>query len=448
MATFTRVQPNERSRLFLLAVLFAVNAVVRESNEVFSTTGIAVNVGVPQILWVWAANMAIVMVLAGAISLIVDRASRGNLAIGLFVVFSLLHVGCYFLFNSPLNPFASYFILSVINEQQFILFPLLIWALANDMFSLAEAKRLFPLLGMAVILGSVIGNTLAGNIARWVGGRSTELLLLNAWLLLMSAVYLAVMMPRMQVEARQSRPTDTILDALREGLGFVREVPAYRFLTLAMILIGLALNVIEYRFLANATDLYGSLGQLPLFYGYFKVATTVVILGLQGIITTWLLNRIGFKYVFFFMPGVMLVGLLLALFWAGISFMALPLTGTIIGDFLARVTQSGIDEPARRAFQGLVPDERRGRVSTFLEGYLYPLGSLIGCGLIGFILFAGDQHWLAPATGVTIYLGIGIGCAVIAVWAISRFLDTYDASMLNWRLKRRKRGSPLDDVEF
>lgn len=448
MGAFFRVQSNERGRLFLLAILFAVNAIVRESNEVFTTTGVVVDVGVPKILWVWAANFAIVIFLAGAVSLFVDRASRGNLAIGLFVLFGLLHVVCYFLFNSSLNIFASYFILSVVNEQQFILFPLLIWALANDMFSLAEAKRIFPLLGMAVIIGSIIGNVVAGSIAQWLGGRSVELLLLNAILLLLSTVYLAVTIPRIQITTRQARSEDKILDALREGLGFVREVPAYRYLTLAMILVGLALNVLEYQLLVNAEAIFGPLNQLPQFYGYFKVATTVVILLLQGVVATWLMNRIGFKYVFLFMPGVMVIGLLMALFWTGFSLLSVPLTGSIVGDFLARVTQSGVDEPARRAFQGLVPDERRGRVSTFLEGYLYPLGSILGCALIGLILYGISQNWVSNTMGVTVYLGVGVACSVVAIWALTRFLATYDASMLNWRLKRRKRGSALDDVEF
>lgn len=448
MASFIRVQPNERSRFFLLVVLFAVNAIVRESNEVFATTGIAVDVGVPQILWVWATNMAIVIFLSSAIALVVDRASRGTLAIGMYVLFSILHVACYFMFNSSVPTYTSYFILSVINEQQYMLFPLLIWALANDMFSMAEAKRLFPLLGMAVIIGSIIGNALAGSIAQLIGGRSTELLLLNAWLLLMSTIYLVFLIPRLQITVHQSRSEDSLTGAFREGIGFIREVPAFRFLTIAMILVGLALNIIEYQFLLNAADIYGPLGQLPAFYGYFKVGTTIVILVLQGVIATWLLNRVGFKYAFFFMPGTMFIGLILALVWGGVTLAGVPLTGTIVGDFLARVTGAGLDEPSRRAFQGLIPDERRGRVSTFLEGYLYPIGSIIGCGVIGFVLLASGQGWLSPERGVTIYLGVGLACALVAVWAITRFRATYDASMLNWRLKRRKRGSPLDDLQF
>ena len=49
--------------------------------------------------------------------------------------------------------------------------------------------------------------------------------------------------------------------------------------------------------------------------------------------------------------------LILALAWPGI-------VGITLGNLLTRVVLLGVDEPARHAFQGLVPDERRGRVSA------------------------------------------------------------------------------------
>jgi hypothetical protein len=108
----------------------------------------------------------------------------------------------------------------------------------------------------------------------------------------------------------------------------------------------------------------------------------------------------------------------------------------------------GIDEPARKAFQGLVPDERRGRVSAFLDGYLLPFGTILSCGIIGGILIAVDQNILAGDVGRILYLSIAGLSVIFAIFAVIRLHGTYDSSMLNWRLRRRQARSVLDKLDF
>ena len=56
-----------------------------------------------------------------------------------------------------------------------------------------------------------------------------------------------------------------------------------------------------------------------------------------------------------------------------------------------------VDIPARKAFEGLVPDERRGRVSAFLDGMLYSLGAVLGAMLLGVASAIGSIRWSASA---------------------------------------------------
>ncbi|MFQ5794189.1 MAG: Npt1/Npt2 family nucleotide transporter [Candidatus Bipolaricaulia bacterium] len=439
-----RVLPGEWSRFTTLALLLFINSLVLESNEVVATSGFVSRVGAEQILWVWAIDMLIVILTSGAYSLIVDRTQRGRLAIRLSVSFSLVYVLLFLLFVSGVPDWLSYPLLTVINDQQWMLLPLLIWTLANDLFSTAAAKRLFPLLGVAALVGGILGNGLAAGVAQSLAesllGR-VALLLVNAGLILVSAIILAVALRRIKITTHQSRQDETVLDTLREGLAFVREVPSFRYLSLAMILLGVGLNVIEYQLIVSALNTYPEPAALQAFYGTFRAAVWVMLLLVQGVGASWLLNRIGFKSIFAFMPGALLIGLFLVLAWP-------VLIGVAIGDFLTRITLSGIDEPSRRAFQGMVPDERRGRVSVFLDGYLYPLGSVLSCGMVGAVVFAVGQNLLAPEVGRTLYLSLGGACAGIALWAITQFRGHYDESMLNWRLKRRRRLSTLEDLEL
>jgi type IV secretory pathway VirB3-like protein len=439
MASISRILPNERGRFFLLAFLFFVNAMILESNEVVATSGFISNVGVPQILVVWAIDMTIIILTSGVYSLFVDRTKRGRLAVILYFLFFLVYLGLYGLFNTS-EGMVGYGILLVINDQQWLLFPLVIWALANDMFQISEAKRLFPILGIAAFTGGIAGNAIAASVAQ-ISGASYRLLLFSAVLILISGIILMLSLNRMKVTNRPAGDREGILDSLREGLGFVREVPIFRYLTLAMILLGIGLNAIEFDFLSNVSQQFTSGEDIQTFYGVFKIAVAIALLILQLFVASRLLNRIGFKNIFTVFPTAMIAGLTLAFFFPSIL-------GVVVGNYIVRVTKVGIDEPSIKAFQGLVPDERRGRVSAFMDGYLYPLGSILSCILVGSTMIAVANNTLTQQSARSIYLGVAIFAAVIALISASRINSQYDKSMLNWRLKRRRRTSTVTDKAF
>ncbi|MBE2184783.1 MAG: hypothetical protein IAE89_15240, partial [Anaerolineae bacterium] len=247
MTLLNRIMPEERGRFLLLAVLFFLNSMILESNEVVATSGFISSIGVSQIVLVWAIDMAIVIVTSGIYSLFVDRTRRGRLAVIVYFVFVVIYLGLFGLFTTEQGAF-GYGVLLVVNDQQWLLFPLLIWALANDMFSVAAAKRLFPLLGIAIFTGGIVGNGIAAGMAQ-IAGTSYRLLLFNVVVLLGAGTLLMLSMNRVNVSSRQARVGEKLFDSLREGIEFIREVPIFRYLTLAMILLGIGLNAIEFDFL-------------------------------------------------------------------------------------------------------------------------------------------------------------------------------------------------------
>src|SRR5215470_1548154 len=175
---------SERIRLVTMALLFFANAVVETSNEVASTSGFISHVGVSNILWLKVADAAVIIFAAGAYALIVDRSNRRKLAIALFVGFG----GCYaiivLMFAMKVPAGVTYTALNLINGQQDNLIPLLLGALAADIFSVAESKRLFGLLGAANVAGELAGNGFAIGVARLFNGNNEGLLIANVvWLM-------------------------------------------------------------------------------------------------------------------------------------------------------------------------------------------------------------------------------------------------------------------------
>jgi len=94
-----------------------------------------------------------------------------------------------------------------------------------------------------------------------------------------------------------------------------------------------------------------------------------------------------------------------------------------------------------------VPEERRGRVSAFMDSYLVAGGTIAGCLIAGAVVLAGERFM--PDLYFYIYLAVVVLASLFALWSVLRMKAVYDSSLLNWRLKRRQRGaSVLDNLEF
>ena len=115
----------------------------------------------------------------------------------------------------------------------------------------------------------------------------------------------------------------------------------------------------------------------------------------------------------------------------------------------ARITLQTVDQSSRKAFQALVPDEKRGRVSIFIDRYLPSFGTVLGS-LIAFIVISlgitsGTDYDFFSA----INMGVAIIGAIISVVAFFFMRAGYEKSLLSWQMKRRSRGSNvLDQLDF
>jgi len=416
-----------------MALLFFANAVVETSNEVASTSGFISHVGASNILWLKVADAAVIIFAAGAYALIVDRSNRRKLAIALFIGFG----GCYaiivLMFAMKVPAGISYTALNLINGQQDNLIPLLLGALAADIFSVAESKRLFGLLGAAHFAGGLAGYGFAVVVARLLNGNNAGLLLANiAWLLAGAAV-LAGAVRHIEPGTRQASENERLVEVLRDGINYVRDVRLFRFLTIAVLLAGTGWSVTQYRLLFKLSEAFPDTDDLQASYGAFRFAIPVLLLLVQAAGLRWLLRRWGYKSIFLMMPGVLLIGLTLMLAWPG-------LLSVIVGAYLAKVTSGGVQEPAEKSFLGLVPDELRGRMGAFLHGVLYPFGEMVGYIFVGVVLLLTNSAQTAWA----IYGGTAWVCLILAVSAALRLRATYDQEMLNWRWQRRRRQSLVE----
>jgi len=131
------------------------------------------------------------------------------------------------------------------------------------------------------------------------------------------------------------------------------------------------------------------------------------------------------------------------------SFFIPGIWGSAPSQGMVRVALETVDQSNRKAYQALVPDEKRGRVSLFIDSYLPSFGTILG----SLIAFSVITWGIASGTSYEVFsainMGIAILGAVIALLAFFFIRTTYEQSLLSSQMKRRSRGSSvLDQLDF
>ncbi len=445
IARLLNITPGEWTLVVSLLLLLAINTTVLELSDVVSTPGFISNIGTSKILWLWLVDMAVTILSAGVYALIIDRTARIQLVGGLLIGFAFLYLLLRMLFSYGAPDWVTYPLLYILSDQQYAIFPLAFWALANDVYSMSESKRLFPVIAAGGALGNILGNGLAAGstaIFHNQGQGVIDLLMLGAMLFLAGFALLWFTFRHHTIHARRSRESgDSARETIQEGMDFIKNVPLFSYLAIIMLLVGLALTIVEYHFLFTVDNAMTSPDQFQMFYGLYKIAWIGMTWLVQWLVTGKLLEKLGLRNSFIVMPASLLAAI-------GGSLAAPGIVGGAGGRFVARLVQTAWDEPTRKSVQGLIPDERRGRVSAFLDSYFYSVATIVGCLILGALLLASSLGWLPAQVATTAYLGVAGVAAGGAVWAALRLRAVYDKSLLNWRLSRSRRKSVLDGIEF
>ncbi len=442
---FLNIKPEEHKQVFSLIAILALSTLVLELSDVIATGGFVSKVGPDNIVLLWIADMIITIVTAGVYALAVDRMDRMKLLKWLSLGFALVFLVIRILFLVNIPAWSIYPLLYILTDQFYAIFPLAFWAMVNDLYTSAEAKRLYPIIIMGATLGSISGNGLAafsGWFLQRTGGEAPSLLIIGTILLLVTLLVLQFALPKRTVNARQSREEIDVRQTIKVGWDYIRNVPIFTFLAVSMVLSGLAFTIIEYHFIfaVDQTAAQDPL-QFQAFYGSFKIILIISILIAQAFFTGRFLEKVGLKTSFIFQPVALAIGGLLAAILPG-------LLGAAVGKYLVRLVQQAWDEPARKSLQNLIPDEKRGRVAVMIDRYFYDVSTIVGSVVLGILLFLRNLSVISQGQIINVYLGLAIAAATVAVIAAFRLRAKYDQSLLDWRLSRSRRKSALDGIEF
>lgn len=438
-----RIRPGEAGLVLTLGFLLFANSVAQPLAEITAVANFLPAVGVNNILVVWIIDALLAFVITGGQSLIIDRFDRKRLlqclCAALAVVFALLWL--MVVLGAP--AWLNYGLLYLVAQQQWLVYPMIFWVLANDVLDMAQAKRLLPLMASLGFVGRLVGILLAlvwpGLMARW--GLPPQTVLLSCIVLYTAAFVVAVLGLRRARVRQTTYRAETVRETLAEGWDFVRHVPLFRFLALTTLAMIVCETFLEFHFLSVTEQTFNSADSYQTFYSLYRLGLTVASITVQAFLTSRIIGRIGLRNAFLILPIAALAGAT----WVLAS--AASIVSAVGGVVMQKLPQFTVDESARKSFQALVPEERRGRVSVFIDSYLYSAASIAGSLLTGAVIFAGlrlglPQYYYG-------YLAMAVAAAALGLWAALRLRQVYDSSLLNWRLKRReRRSSVMDKLQF
>lgn len=433
------LRAGESGLVLTLGFMLFANYAAMGITKVVSVSGFLSEVKDHYILLVWAVDMVLLILATGLQSLIVDRFDRVRLMAGVLIVFGGLYAILPFSFLSSWIPASvSYTLIYLLNDQQWRFFPVVFWILVNDIYDPATGRRVMPVIGIFAFIGTIVGLAIAAADAQYQFG-AINLLLLNAAIFFAAFAISQIRLRAVKLPPPVGNQQDSMKETLTEGWEFIKTVPAFAYLALGMLAAGSVMTVLLYDALSDAKLDLGAGFQS--FYATYNLLIAVASIFVQGL-SNRIIERISLKRSFFIQPLVMLFSTIANFFIPGY-------VSSSLAQGVSRVTYDTTDLSARKAFQAMVPNEKRGRVSMFLDSYLPSGGTIIGS-LITFAIIAVGLSLGVPREQYSlVYIGVGIGVALAAVYAAYKVRATYEQSMLSWQLKRRTRGaSVLDKLDF
>ena len=312
-----------------------------------------------------------------------------------------------FRFAIPLGYTIIYPLLYVMKAQFEMLFILMFWNMANDLFNTRQSKRIFPLLTAGGVVGSMVGSFVTPSLAKLIS--MDNLMLAYAVTTSMGALTVKTMgikFPSLLVggkKKKKGQKRGSFVQEFKDVWPLVKQSLLVKILIFLTLLPNIMIPVMNYLFAYTVNNAFATQGGMLSFYGYFR--------GSMNIISLIILLFVGRVYGRWGLPIV----LMFHPFNYVLAFLAFLLKFDIFSAMYARVStnvlRTTMNNPARAVLMGLFPVEYRATIRPFLRGTIVRIGILTGAGMI--MISEGVFH---PR-----YLSI-FGMIVGGLWILTNFI--------------------------
>ncbi len=326
----------------------------------------------------------------------------------------------------PFVPLAAVSLGWAVAVLQNTLYPMLLWSLVADIFNVAQTREVNGWISSwsyVARLAALALSTIAPVVAYWLHVPLTMLLIIPPVLTATVAVWL----PRRMRDAPAAQGVRAAGDSLKDGWRFVKEVRIWRWLVIGAAFSCTADGLNSIGVAATSELILGqNPGTLQAYLAGMQLLATVLSLLVQRRVSEPAMRRIGVRGGLLAQPvAEIIAGLLVA-----VSLLTDNLVVLALAIVFWRVPAWTLDQTAKSAALGYVPDQRRARVSLILVLVSIALAWFASAVLATPALLIGPV-WLLGA------IPAAIGSLAFLWWV--KLYRGWEAGLLDWRLQRRKR---------
>jgi ATP/ADP translocase/HEAT repeat protein len=342
----------------------------------FAETAFLKRYGVEYLPIVYMVNSISTFFTMGFLTGFMKKMPGSSLLAYMLLIFGSVVAGLRFLI--PLGFDLLYPVLFVLKSQFEVLFALVFWNLANELFNTRQSKRIFPLITGGGVLGAILGSFGTPFLARAITLDNLLLVYLALEVLgAMTVKKLGKLYPTTLIdekEAKKKGSRSSLIEEFRKVLPLIKESKLLKIMIMITLMPNIVIPIMNYQFNFAIDQAFATEGKMLEFFGYFR--------GVLNIVSLIILLFVGRIYKRLGLP----VALMFHPFNYMVAFMAFLLRFDIFSAMYARISinvlRTTINNPARAVLMGLFPKHYRALIMPFLRGTVVRVGVLAGSGLI------------------------------------------------------------------
>ena len=275
--------------------------------------------------------------------------------------------------------YVFYVWLSVVNLFMVSVF----WGFMADTWTLSDAKRLYPIIGVGGTLGALLGSFTAWNTADFIG---------PIWQMLGACVCfeLAVQVMRRvkptthhSQEHEHHQQTDPIGGSWHEGAKTILRSPYLLGIGLYITFIAISSTLIYFTQANIVTDAEEELTQRIALFAQLDMWTQLATLLVQLFVTAQLIKRLGIAVALAVLPFVTVLGFSILAWMAKQANIEAWQIFAVFAAFNAihRASRYAIIRPARETLFSVVSRQEKYKSKPIIDVFLYRGGDVAGAGI-------------------------------------------------------------------
>lgn len=280
------------------------------------------------------------------------------------------------------------------------------WGFVADLFKNEQGRRTFGFIAVGSSLGGIVGSGLTASLATVLPSAFT--LLLVSVVPLEAAAWLAVMLHRHAVghdEVLRSEGPEKIAGTAWSGIGTVFSSPYLRKIASYIFLMSFASTVLYFQQAELIGRAIADRAARTSFYAQIDLATNVLTIVTQGLLTAHVIRKIGVGLTLAFVPALSFLGYL--------TLGTYPLLAVlVVFQVLYRSGRYALARPSREVLFTVVGREARYKSKAFIDAAVYR-----GSDLVNGWIYAG-LAWIGLGVGAIAL----VSAPVMGAWALMGIL--------------------------